>query len=266
MRKALAFYARDFRIATSYRTAFLIQLASIAIWVPICFYISEGVQGGESRFLEKYGGDYFAFMLIGIGLFGYLTISLRTFNQSIRESQLMGTLEIVLLSPTSIAQLLVYSSLWIYSFATIRFGVYLLIGALFGLELGNGNTLSALVVLLLSIPAFASFGIGSASVILVIKRGESLNLALATVSLVLAGVMFPTDVLPEWLQPAAKLLPLTHSLDAMRLALFQGATLAELGGHIVALLLFTAVVMPLSLLAFWKAVRWTKSTGTLAHY
>jgi len=266
MGKAWAFLVRDFRLATSYRTAFCIQVAGIALWVPICYYIGEGVSVGDSERFAQYGGDYFAFMLIGLGLLGYMTISLRTFNQSIRDSQLMGTLEIMLLSPTSIAQLLLYSSLWIYLFVTVRFVLYLALGAAFGLPLGDGNAFSAFLVLALSIPAFASFGIASAAAILVIKRGESLNLMLSTVSLVLGGVMFPISVLPDWLQPAAKLLPITHSLEAMRLALFQGYTVAELAPQLQVLALFTFVLMPVSLFSFWLAVKYTKATGTLAHY
>ena len=267
MRKALAFLHRDFLIATSYRSAFAIQLASILIWVPVCYYIGEGVSVDPALF-ERYGegGDYFSFMLTGIGLLGFLAISLTTFNQSIRDSQLMGTLEIMLLSPTSVWQLLAYSSLWIYLFMTVRFGLYLAFGALFGLELGEGNALSALVVLAVSIPAFASFGIASAALILIIKRGESLNLALSTISMVLGGVMFPISVLPEWLQPVCKLLPITHSLEAMRLALFKGNGIGELLPQLGMLALFAFVFLPLSLGAFRLAVRRTKENGTLSHY
>lgn len=266
MRKAWAFLKRDFLVACSYRTTFVMQLLSIAVWVPVCYFIGKGVSIGDSHLFDAYGGDYFAFMLIGLGLLGYLSISLQTFNQSIRESQLMGTLEIMLLSPTSIAQLLGYSSLWIYLFVTVRFALYLLIGVAFGLDLGSGNWLSALVVLALAIPAFASFGVASAALILVIKRGESINLMLSTGSLVLGGVMYPIAVLPAWLQPVSRLLPITHALEAMRLALFQGATLGQLAPQLGMLALFAFVLLPLSLGAFWLAVRSTKASGTLAHY
>lgn len=265
-KKAWAFVKRDFLIATSYRVAFLMQLLSVVLWVPICYFIGEGISSGDSDLLEPYGGDYFAFLLIGMGLLGYMTISLRTFNQSIRESQLMGTLEIMLLSPTSVRELLIYSSLWIYLFLTLRFGMYLLIGALFGLDLGSGNIPAAIVVLMLSIPAFASFGIASAALVLLIKRGESLTVALSTVSLVLGGVLYPVSVLPEWLQPCANLVPITHANEAMRLALFSGYSVRELTPQLGALAMFAFVLLPISLLLFRRAVRWTKASGTLAHY
>lgn len=266
MRKVWAFIKRDVQTAVSYRTAFAVHFASALLWVPICFFVGEELALGGGPALTRYGGDYFAYMLIGVGLLGYLTVSLRTFNQSVRDSQLMGTLEIVLLSPTSIAELLFYSSAWIYGFATLRFVLFLAFGAVFGLDLTRGDGLSAAAILLLAVPAFAALGIASAAVILVIKRGESINLALTTGSLLLAGVMFPTDLLPAWLQPVSKLLPLTHALEGMRLALFQGYSLRQLLPQVAWLAVFSLVCLPLALGLFALAVRWTKATGTLSHY
>jgi len=266
MRKAWSFLKRDFLIQTSYRTAFAMQLSSIVLWVPICYFIGKGVSGEGSQRFAQYGGNYFAFMLIGLGLLGYLAISLRTFGEVIRESQLMGTLEIVLLSPTTITQLLLYSSLWIFLFATFRFVLYLLLGTVFGLNLSQGNAVSALVVLTVSIPAFAAFGVVGAALILLIKRGDALNMLMSTGSFVLGGVMFPISTLPEWLQPLSQFLPITHSLEAMRLALFQGLTVIELAPHLLKLALFAFVLLPLSLVTFWFAVRATKASGTLSQY
>lgn len=267
MRKALAFIKRDFVIATSYKTEFAIRLFGIAMVVPLCFFVGKGVNVSDAGdAASRYGNSYFSFLLIGLGLLGYLTISLRTFSQSIRESQMMGTLEIVLLSPTSITQLVIYSSLWIYLFLTLRFAIYLLLGVLFGMDLGNGNALSALVVLAMSIPAFAALGVASAALIVVIKRGEGVNYLLSVGSLVLGGVLFPIAVLPEWLQVVANVLPITHSLEAMRLALFDAATIVDLWPQLVVLALFALIVLPLSLGLFLQAVKWNKVAGTLANY
>jgi ABC-2 type transport system permease protein len=62
------------------------------------FYFSRMVSGSPSAEIEQYGGSYFAFLLTGMAFLDYLGVSLQTFNQSLRDSQLMGTLEIMLLS------------------------------------------------------------------------------------------------------------------------------------------------------------------------
>src|SRR5829696_893024 len=159
MRAAWAFLKRDFLLATSYKAAFVMQLAAIFMAVPIFYFMGRMAPEMAGGDLAKYGGSYFGFLLIGVAFVDYLAISLRTFNESLRESQLMGTLEIVLLSPTSVSQLLIYSSLWIYCLTTLRFAIYLLAGAMLGLNLGNANPFTAVLVLALSIPGFASLGI-----------------------------------------------------------------------------------------------------------
>lgn len=262
----MAFLKRDAAIAVSYKIAFVLQLSSIFVAVPLFFFMGKLIPAAATDHFDSYGGNYFAFLLIGVAFVDYLAISLRTFNQSLRESQLMGTLEIVLLSPTSLTQLLIYSSLWVYLLTTVRFLLYLLLGWAFGLELGHANLFGAVLVLALSIPAFASLGIITASATLVIKRGELLTTALSGASLVLGGVLFPVALLPPWLQAVAQLLPVVHALEAMRLALFSGAGLLELWRPLLVLLVFAAVLLPVSLYSFWLAVRMTKRSGTLAHY
>src|SRR3982751_2222282 len=125
MRAALAFLRRDFLITISYRTAFAMQLVAIFISVPMFYFMGRLVPSSTAGYLERYGGSYFEFLLIGAAITDYLTVSVRTFNDSLRESQLMGTLEIMLLSPTKIWQMLIYSALWIYLFTTVRFVLYL---------------------------------------------------------------------------------------------------------------------------------------------
>jgi ABC-2 type transport system permease protein len=266
MSKAWEFFKRDYIIATSYRTAFFAELATILVLVLILYFLGKDTPLHDAEAATKYGGGLFEFMLVGFGLLGYHATSLRTFTQSIRDSQLMGTLEIVLLTPTSIAQLLFYSSLWIYFFVTIRFVALLSMGALFGFDLSHANVLSVFVVLALAIPAFASFGVASAALVLIIKRGDPISMMISAASLVLGGVLFPAESLPGWMHRLGHLLPLTHALEAMRLALSKGATVLELGSQLGALSIFSFICLPLSLGLFYMAVRSTKASGTLSQY
>jgi ABC-2 type transport system permease protein len=266
MRVALAFLKRDFLIATSYKTSFVLQFASILFTVPFFYFISSVVGDSQASLLTKYGGSYFVFLLIGIAFTDYLALSLKTFNDSLRESQLMGTLETILLSPTSMPRLLFYSSLWGYLSTTVRFVLYLAVGLLFGFHLGDANALAATCVLVVAIVSFASMGILVAAVTLVIKKGELLTSAVSAASAMLSGVVYPIELLPHWLQFLAKFLPMTYALDGMRLALSKGHGFAEVLPQIGMLVLFSAILLPLGLTAFWLSLRWTKISGTLAQY
>jgi len=264
---ATAFIKRDFLQAISYKASFSFRLLAIVFWASMMYFMSSVFEGTASSALKAYGGNYFAFLLIGVALLDYHTLSLQIFSNSIRESQMMGTLEIMLLSPTRLSAILVYSSLWGYIFTSFRFMLYLLTGMiLFGMDLGGANVLGGGVVLFLSIICFAGLGIITAAVIMVFKEAGSISMFVGAVSLMLGGVAYPVEVLPSWLTKVSFLIPLTHSLKGMRQALLKGYSFIELFPEACALVIFSAIFFPLGLLAFHVAVQRVKVTGTLGHY
>jgi ABC-2 type transport system permease protein len=267
LRTAAAFIKKDFLQEISYRGAFILKIVSVVFSAAMFYFIAEIFQGSASAFLRPYGGNYFAFLLIGVALLDYHTLSLQVFSASIRDSQLMGTLEIMLLSPRRVSGVVLYSSLWGYIVTSFRFILYLATGIiLFGLKLEQANVISALVVLALSIISFAGLGFIIASIIMLLKRADSASLFLGPVAALLGGVAYPVEVLPHWLRQLSVLMPVTHSLNAMRQALLQGYSLIELVPELVVLTVFSMIFLPLGLAGFHLAVQRAKLTGTLGHY
>jgi ABC-2 type transport system permease protein len=145
--------------------------------------------------------------------------------------------------------------------------VYLLLGVLvFGFSLSQANFATALVVLLLSIASFSGIGILSAALVLIVKKGDPVAWVFGSVSGLLAGVYYPVSVLPDWLEPLSRFLPLTYALDGMRMAMLKGSSLYEVRVDLLALLAFTAVLTPLAFLAFRKALKRAKMEGSLIQY
>lgn len=267
MRLAWAFLKKDLLIAISYRTSFIVQFLQIFVAVAFFYFASQPFNSQSwPDFLVRYGGNYFAFLIIGIAFVDYLALSLKTFCESLRESQLMGTLEILFLSPTPISKILIYSSIWGYTFTSIRFFLYLLFGIVFGLDLGRANPFAAFLVLILAIVCFASFGIIIASLTMLIKKAEFLNTMLNAAFVFLGGVIYPTAVLPSWLEKISAWLPFTYALDGMRLALISGCSLKEIFPQLFVLAIFSSVFFPVSLMAFKLAVRLAKKAGTVDNY
>ena len=118
----------------------------------------------------------------------------------------------------------------------------------------------------MTIISFSSFGIISASFVMVLKRGDPISSIFTSVSGILGGLYYPVSILPGWLQKMSYLLPVTYSLEGMRLALLQGYSLRELMPNIVALLLFSIIMLPLSIFIFGYAVKRAKIDGTLTQY
>lgn len=262
-----AFIRRDFQVESSYRLSFLFTVGGVVVRALIFYFLSAFIEAAAGPLLGDYGGDYFSFVIIGIALGGYFSTGLTSFASALRQAQMTGTLEAMVMTPTPVSWLIVGSAAWSYVYTTFRVLVYLLVGALFlGLDLSQANFGAALLVLLLSIVSFASIGILAASVIMVVKRGDPITAVFGNVSNLIGGVFYPVAILPGWLQVFAYLLPITYSLRAMRGALLVGAGWQELAPDILALSLFCLVLGPAALLVFRFAVNRARLEGTLSHY
>ena len=267
MRLAWAFFVRDAVIALSYRASFLSQLIGNFVILGVFFFIGRTMGAAPSAALAPYGGSFFAFLLIGLSLGDCVGVSLTSFANQIRESQVTGTLEATLMSPVRLSTILIYSSLWNYFFSFVRFVLYLVVGSLlYGISLGKANVPTALSLFVMTVLCFLGVGILWASVVLVIKRGESIMTTAGYAVILMSGVLFPVSVLPHWLQSLASLIPLTHALTGMRLAVLSGAGFVELGPIFFKLSVFAAVLLAVGLTAFSRAVHVAKQIGSLTQF
>ena len=266
LRTLLAFLRRDFLIEVSYRTSFLMQAFGIFFSVLIWYFVSRVVQApAATPGLE--GVDYFAYVLLGLALLHYLSSALVSFGSKVRGEQMTGTLEAMLLTPTSIGTIILGSSLWEFLLTSIKVLVYLLVGRLFfGVVIHMESFLPALLVIALTVLAFSGVGILSAAFVLYLKRGDPIAYLVASGSALVGGVFYPPENMPEWLGGWSRLLPITYALRALRRALLRGSRFSELLPDIQALVLFVAVLLPLGILAFHFAVRRARQEGSLIQY
>ncbi len=258
--KFYAFITRDLLIDRSYRLSFALEAAHAAVAVAVFYFFSQ--LAGDRR---PAGYASFPFILVGIAVNAYMTTCFVCFSQAIRNSQATGILKAVLVTPTTPAQFLACSSTYPFLRASVDAGVYVAAGLFFGLSLAHINLLSAAAVLVLSLLAFSSIGILSATFTLVFKRGDPLLWLFGSVSWLLGGVLFPVDLLPRLLRGAASALPITHAVSGMRAALLSGGSITAISRELGFLTAFAAVTVPLSLVTFSLGVEHVKRIGTLDH-
>lgn len=267
LRKLALLFRRDLAVARSYRVAFLIEIFQALFGAASFYFLSQFVQSPTLQKSLPPGTTYFSFALMGLAFFDYLSIGLITFDESLQEARQNGTLENLLVTQTSLTVILAGSGLYPFVLMSLRTGIYIAWGAiLFGFPLKGANWPGAVLVLAASVLAFSGLGILSASYLLVFKRGNPVNWAVLGLSTVVGGMMYPISVLPVWLQYVARLTPVTYSLEGMRAAILGHASVRELLPSIGALLLFAAVLLPVSFAVFSWALRRTKITGTLTHF
>ncbi|MCP4349634.1 MAG: ABC transporter permease [Desulfobacterales bacterium] len=262
-----AFLWRDILNEVSYKLSFFLQLLSALPVVLMFFFLSRIVGNNLSTGpLHPYGGNYFPFVLIGIAVQNYLTLSLSSFSGSLRESQLSGTLEAILSAPVSLPVFILGSTAYSFVLNSFRILLYLGIGVLFGVKFQYTQLLAATGVIILTIAAFSSLGIFSASFIILFKKGDPLNWAFSVLSWLMGGVYYPISVLPHWMQEAANFIPTTHALEALRMSLLGGHGFSAITGHLLALAMWALIGLPLSLVCFRFAMNIARKNGTLGHY
>ena len=267
LRKLALLFERDFTVARSYRAALLVQALESLFAVAGFYFLSRFIDSPQLEQSLPQSTGYFAFALVGLAFFDYLSVALHTFDESLREARQNGTLENLLVTQTSLPVILLGSSLYPFVLLSLRTTIYIGWGAaLFGFPLRGANWPGAALILAASVLTFSGLGILSASYLLVFKRGNPVNWAVVGLSSVVGGMMYPVSVLPKWLQVVARLIPVTYSLEGMRAAILGHASMRELWPSLAGLLAFAAVVLPVSLLVFSWALRRTKVTGTLTHF
>ena len=265
LRKLAAFAARDWHVQSSYRFAVLVNLGQMLFTVASFFFIGRLVTPQRAASLAPYGGDYFAFVLVGLAGSQYLSTSLSSFSGAIRDEQLQGTLEAILATPTRLSTIMLGGVLWDFFWTTVEVLVCLGLGVMvFGVDLGRINVPASVVLWGLSLLSLSSLGVLSACGILLFKEADPISWSLGGVMKLLGGVYFPIVLLPDWLAPLAKLSPLTYVLEGIRQAVLVGAPLHELW-RICALLGGCALVLwPLAMVSFaWTMTR-LKTTGALS--
>lgn len=265
--KLLAIFLKDFLSAISYRLGFLSQFVVPLFMIVSFFFLSRLLGETSLEGLHRYGDDYFSFVLVGIVFTTYAGIFLGTIVTILRRGQTMGTLELTLTTRTSLNTYLAGSSIYSILQGTILVALFFGLGVVvFDADFRGANLAAAVLILVLSMGIMLGLGLISGSFVLVYKQGDPLSVLVRSGAFLLSGVVYPVTVLPGWLQIGSWLLPHTYALDALRLALLQGASWSQIVPQLVALVLFGAGMLTVGSLMFKYAVYRARLDGSLAQY
>jgi len=256
-----AIFLRDAQIATSYGAAFGLQLLGTVVAAAVSYCIALGA--GNPTVAG--GARYFDYLAVNMAFYGFQSTALLTFAEAIRESQLVGTLEVMLSTPTSIPVLILSTGLWAFMFCGLQTSLFLATAVAFGLNLSHTNVLTVLVFLVLTIACISPLGVLAASVTMVFKKAGPVEFFFNNAALLCGGVFLPVDKLPAPLQIFSWLLPISHALNGLRAGVL-GTPITHVIGDVAWLSIASIVLVPLSLLAFARAVRAARVDGTLGSY
>ena len=145
-RKVPAFMRRDLLVLLSYRVAFASDLLFIGIQAAMFGFVAQLVDPSK---LPTYGGEragYFEFVMVGVVITTVSGLLLQRVATAIRQEQMIGTLEALLVTPTSATTVQAGSVAFDLLFIPIRMGLLLLVAALtLGLGFEAGGILPSVV-------------------------------------------------------------------------------------------------------------------------
>lgn len=260
--KIAAVLKKDLLTAARYRNGFVFNLISPALQLATFYYLARAV-GPQFR---PDGIPYVMFLIVGMGFYTFLISGIHSFFQAIQQAQQTGTLEFLMTTSTRPPVLLFLSTLSSFAGGLVQFVLYVGSGIVLFAPAVHVNMFGAVSAVILSLIAAAAIGLFAAGLQISIHKGSAVLWLLGSCAWLMAGTLFPVKTLPLPLQVLSNLLPFTHSLTAMRLAIFDGGNRVALLHEIEILALFSCSLLPAGVAFFAWTLQRARQYGQLAFY
>lgn len=197
--------------------------------------------------------EFVGFVLIGGAMTAFwLNVLWAMANQFFWEKE-SGNLALYILSPASMAGILLGMALGGMLATTVRAVVILAAGSwLFGVRFEVSDPLMVAVIFLLALVALYGMGMMFSSLFLLVGREGWHLIGLAQEPVYLAaGMYFPVRSLPLWVGLAASAIPLTLALDAIRQLVFVSGGMPGLLDVRTEALALAGLAVVYLVLAYW---------------
>jgi ABC-2 type transport system permease protein len=200
------------------------ELTTVGVWYFVALFLSPAANG----VVAQYGGNYVAYVLVGVLLNQVGVTTLRSPFTTISEAFWDKRLETYRLASSGIWSNLVGRLLWKALFSTVWQAAAMVFLVWTGaIHLAHGLPLAMTVLVwLLLIAANAGLGIMGASLffLLEVKNGQDpITWIYQYLIQLVSGLYIPLAVLPRWLQTVGHVLPQTFVFSAMRMLVLTGA-------------------------------------------
>jgi ABC-2 type transport system permease protein len=225
-------------------------------------FIGEGIQaaGGEIDVQRTT-----ATLLVGAVVWAYLGVIFEILTETVAWERWEGTIEYTFMAPLSrpvhLFGMGLFAIVYGIARAILLFGV---VALFFDLDLSNADFVAAIAVLLVA--SFSFIGIGMMTAVLPLispEKGTQLGFMAQGILLVISGVYYDVDVLPEWMQWFSTISPATYALDGLRDAILDGDGLTAMGDELWPLVLIGIVSIPMGLWVFRRGELYAKRHGKL---
>ena len=205
------------------------------------------------------------FLVVGALMWGFLSVIFHEVSESVSWERWEGTIEYTFMAPILRLTHLVGSCSFAILYSMLRIAIVLaLMPLFFDIDLGNVNVLTAVVTLAISGLSFLGLGLMAAVLPLMsTERGSHATHIMGAVLMLISGVYYEVDVLPNWIRPLSVISPGTYTLRSMRAAIIHNASLADRLPDLIILFVIGIVLIPLGLWVFHMGEIYAKKRGKL---
>jgi ABC-2 type transport system permease protein len=204
-------------------------------------------------------------LLIGAVIWSYLGIVFEIMIETVAWERWEGTIEYTFMAPLARPVHLFGMGAFAVVYGVIRstvlFGV---IALFFDLDFPDASFLAAIVVLAVASVSFVGIGMMTAVLPLISpEKGMQMGYIAQGTLLVISGVYYDVDVLPQWMQWLSTISPATYALDGIRDAILSGDGVSMMWDEIWPLIVIGLVSVPLGLEVFRRGELYAKRHGKL---
>lgn len=254
---------RDLQIAMSYRVPFATGLLSAFFSLTLFYYISRLVRVSSFESPDA----YYAFAVIGLVILQLLNASLQIPPSNLRQELVAGTFERVVLSPFGPVGAVIATLVYPFVYALgISLAMLTFAGLVFGISIEWSTLPLAVPLAVLAAGSFAPFGLLLLSIVLVAKQAMAGTTWIVAMIALVSGLYFPVELLPGWVEWTSDVQPFSAAVELLRYVIV-GTPLSDPAWLDLAKLTgFSAVMMPLAILALRRAILVSRRRGTLIEY
>lgn len=184
--------------------------------------------------------DYFSFVVVGSAFFVYVVATMFTLGRTMFWDRAAGTLEAVMMTPSSTLAYMTGSMMSAFGTATLNLVIMFVLGTVLGFHLGNLNIQLFTLALVFMIVSLFGLGLIVNAVTLFFRDRVNTANTLTTLILVFSGIVAPLQLLPSWAQIIGSTIPFTYALNLLRLSLL--ATTSTVNFTDMILLVSTSLV------------------------
>ncbi|MHA1867069.1 MAG: ABC transporter permease [Candidatus Heimdallarchaeaceae archaeon] len=268
-----AILKRNISIIAKYKIKIINSFLNSFIAFSMYFFVSL-LLPKQMIITENYGVSGVSYIFSGLLIASYGTIILGAGLGSLTNEMRQGTFESIVLTPFGLKRYIILeiiSEVIYYSLQNIIFLIPILLIYPFtsGLVDLTFKTSVTLIILLLTYILFMSIlTLTSSLLVVVLKRGREIALAISGLLHFLGGILYPISVFPKFLQVIALVSPLTQAISAFREIMFTGAVLSNITvwSAIIILLFYSFALVCLFSWLYKKVYLIVQKKGSISHY